>query len=104
LVKKPLQQGIGTDDQSHVQCSEPFYKSTVLDEIAADPKADFEEKKRMMEMLKRFEDAQAEGEEFIAELDEEDEEEDELQKALDGLDIGEPRPHVAKVTNGRKHR
>jgi hypothetical protein len=44
---------------TYIQSVERFLQ---LDEIAADPKADFEEKKRMMEMLKRFEDAQAEGE------------------------------------------
>ncbi|OCF79062.1 hypothetical protein I204_01006 [Kwoniella mangroviensis CBS 8886] len=81
-------------DESHSQCSEPFYKSTVLSSIAADPKAGLEEKKSMVEMLKRFEESQAEGgegsEEFLKELEElerEEEEYDELLEKLDGVDL-----------------
>ncbi len=46
-------------------------------------------------MLKRFEDAQAEGEGFISDLDRDDQDEgaesdedDELERALAGMDIG----------------
>lgn len=76
--------------QSHVQCSEPFYKSTVMESIAGDPKAGLDEKKQMLEMLKRFEEAQADGEDLTSELNEELEE-DELEKALAGIDLGELR-------------
>ncbi|GFZ47135.1 hypothetical protein JCM24511_04878 [Saitozyma sp. JCM 24511] len=77
-------------DEKHSQCSEPFYRTTVMESIASDPKADQEEKRRMMEMLRRFEDAAAEGDEALAELEEEEEEEDEddeLAAALEGLDL-----------------
>ena len=73
-----------------MQCSEPFYKSTVLDQIAADPKADFDEKKRMLDMLRRFEDSQAEGEDSLRALEEDDESEDELERALAGVNLGTP--------------
>lgn len=47
----------------------------------------------MMEMLRRFEDAAAEGDEPLAELEdeegEEEDEDDELAAALDGVDLGE---------------
>ncbi|WWD06906.1 hypothetical protein V865_005003 [Kwoniella europaea PYCC6329] len=81
-------------DESHSQCSEPFYKSTVLSTIASDPKAGLEEKKSMVEMLRRFEESQAEGgegsEDFLKELEElekEEEEYDELLQKLDGVDL-----------------
>ncbi|KAK8844066.1 hypothetical protein IAR55_006860 [Kwoniella newhampshirensis] len=72
-------------DESHAQCSEPFYKATVLDSIASDPKAGFDEKKGMMEMLRRFEQAQAEGGDALAELEEDDEDEEEKEDPDDEL-------------------
>jgi hypothetical protein len=57
-----------------------------MDSIAADPKAGMDEKKQMLEMLRRFEEAQADGEDLSAELDDEDK--DELEKALAGIDLG----------------
>lgn len=76
--------------QKHNQCSEPFYRTTVLDQIATDPKAGLEEKKNMMEMLRRFEESQAEGQDGIEQLDEEDEDEDEdeLREKLEGVNLG----------------
>lgn len=51
-----------------------------------------EEKKRMMEMLRRFEQAAAEGDDLAEELDEDEdeEEEEELRKQLEGIDLGQP--------------
>ncbi|WVF65400.1 hypothetical protein IAT40_000127 [Kwoniella sp. CBS 6097] len=46
-------------DESHAQCSEPFYKSTVMSSIASDPSAGLSDKKDMLDMLRRFEEAQA---------------------------------------------
>ena len=61
----------------------------MLDQIATDPKAGVEEKRNMMEMLRRFEQSQVEGDDAFAQLeDEEVEEEDELRARLDGLDLG----------------
>ena len=58
-----------------------------MESIAVDPKAGLDEKKQMLEMLKRFEEAQADGEDLTSELNEELEE-DELEKALAGIDLG----------------
>jgi hypothetical protein len=76
-----------------------------MEEIATDPQADFEEKRRMLEMLKKFEDAQLEGEDALKQLQEEEHEEnegdegDELERALQGVDIGEfVRPQIVRWT------
>ena len=63
-----------------------------MESISTDPKAGLEEKRKMMEMLRRFEDAQIEGEGAWG-LDD-DEEEDALVAALDGVDLGE---HILRV-------
>ena len=89
---------IRADGQRHRQCSEPFYRTTVLDQIASDPKAGIDEKKKMMEMLRRFEHAQAEGDEAFADLDgSEEEEEIELLEKLDGVDLGRCRSVLRMV-------
>ena len=72
--------------QTHAQCSEPFYKSAVADEIASDKGVDTEEKSKMMDLLRRFEEGHAEGPN-IDDLDEGDE--DELAAAMNGIDLGE---------------
>lgn len=60
-----------------------------MDQIAVDPKSGMDEKKKMMEMLRRFEDAQAGDEGALAELDgAENESEDELERALADIDLG----------------
>lgn len=46
----------------------------------------------MMEMLRRFEEAQLEGEDVDDLLKDEDDEEDELEKALNGVDLGKLLP------------
>ncbi|WWC63867.1 uncharacterized protein I303_106472 [Kwoniella dejecticola CBS 10117] len=80
-------------DESHAQCSEPFYRSTILSSIATDPKVGMDEKKNMMDMLRRFEDAQADGEDpeeilkQLQELEKEEEEHDELLEKLQGIDL-----------------
>ncbi|WWC72945.1 uncharacterized protein I206_106909 [Kwoniella pini CBS 10737] len=82
-------------DEAHTQCSEPFYKSTVLSSIATDPKVGMDEKKNMIDLLKRFEEAQAEGEnseDFLKQLEElekEEEDQDELLEKLQGIDLDE---------------
>lgn len=61
-----------------------------MESISADRDAGIEEKKQMLEMLKRFEETAAEGEDLTGlggELEEE--EEDELERALAGIDLGE---------------
>jgi hypothetical protein len=77
--------------QTHAQCSEGFYKETVRESIESDPKASLEERKAMVEMLKRFEEGQVDGQSRIEGLDDDEDEdaEDELLRALEGVDIGE---------------
>jgi hypothetical protein len=64
-----------------------------MDQIAADPKAGLDEKKGMIEMLRRFE-QQAGGEggqlrdPSDLDPDEEEEEEDELERRLRDIDLG----------------
>lgn len=56
-----------------------------MDQIALDPEAEAAEKRKMMDMLRRFEEAHADGEDLTAL---EDEEEDGLAEALEGVDLG----------------
>ena len=61
-----------------------------MDQIASDPQAGMDDKKAMLEMLRRFEyQAGADGENRSLGLDdEEEEEEDELERRLRDVDIG----------------
>ncbi len=43
----------------------------------------------MLDMLRRFEEGAAEGEDVMAALEAEEEDEDDLAAALDGIDLGE---------------
>lgn len=83
------------DGKKHAQCSEPFYRATVADAIAADPDAEMAEKRKMLDMLRRFESAAAEGEDSLRALEAEwdgaddgDDDEAALAAALDGVDLG----------------
>jgi hypothetical protein len=60
-----------------------------MDQIASDPQAGMDDKKAMMEMLRRFEGQAGEGgpEESLG-LDNEDDEEDELERRLRDIDLG----------------
>jgi hypothetical protein len=61
-----------------------------MDQIATDPQAGLDEKKSMIEMLRRFE-QQAGGEDGGPDdfdQDEEEEEEDELERRLRDVDLG----------------
>ncbi|GHJ85112.1 hypothetical protein NliqN6_1514 [Naganishia liquefaciens] len=48
-------------DEKHVQCSEPFYSSAIREAIQLDSASSAEEKRKMMEMLARFERRESEG-------------------------------------------
>ncbi|GAA5895575.1 zinc finger HIT domain-containing protein [Sporobolomyces salmoneus] len=70
----------------HEDCSEKFDRQTLLDEIKTAEGKTNEEKKAMMDMLKRFEEENAELEE--GEEDEgNDLEREELEKRLEGIDL-----------------
>ncbi|KAL1684126.1 hypothetical protein EV122DRAFT_285873 [Schizophyllum commune] len=75
---------------AHNQCSEGFYKKQVESDIHGQPSASAEERRRMMEVLKRFEEEAASGG-LDDGLDEEDgsegEEGAELAERLQGVDL-----------------
>ncbi|WVO15329.1 hypothetical protein L204_102985 [Cryptococcus depauperatus] len=73
-------------NELHAQCSEPFYKATVLDSISGDPKVGLDKKRQMMEMLRRFEEAEAESDDVLDEIGSEHED-DELLEKLQGIDL-----------------
>jgi hypothetical protein len=60
-----------------------------MDQIASDPQAGMDDKKAMMEMLRRFEGQAGEGgpEESLG-LEDDDDEEDELERRLRDIDLG----------------
>ncbi|KAI4527365.1 hypothetical protein K525DRAFT_186978, partial [Schizophyllum commune Loenen D] len=77
---------------SHNQCSEGFYKKQVESDIHGQASASAEERRRMMEVLKRFEEEAASGglDEGLDEDEDEDEdgeEGDELAARLEGVDL-----------------
>ncbi|KAL1411161.1 hypothetical protein Q8F55_002111 [Vanrija albida] len=73
---------------AHAQCSEPFYKATVREQIAADAGAGDAEKRATLAMLRRFEEAAADGEDVLGALQaEEGDDDDALAAALDGVDL-----------------
>ncbi|CAO3567896.1 unnamed protein product [Mortierella alpina] len=58
-------------DQSHVQCTESFYKSAVMSELQSSPAATSQDRKKMLGILDRFE-KQAVEEERLLELSDEE--------------------------------
>ncbi|KAG8980950.1 hypothetical protein FRB90_007394, partial [Tulasnella sp. 427] len=75
--------------EAHSQCTEPFYKREVEDQIRTAPATSIAEKKRMMEMLQRFEEDSRDDD--LAGSDEENDlsdDEDDLAKKLEGVDLG----------------
>ena len=73
--------------QKHDQCSEGFYRDQVQTDIKTTPSATAEERLKIMALLKRFEESNAEE----ADLDDEDEEEDAMIQRLKGVDLGTTR-------------
>ncbi|KAL1667050.1 hypothetical protein GGF50DRAFT_125123 [Schizophyllum commune] len=76
--------------ESHNQCSEGFYKKQVESDIHGQASASAEERRRMMEVLKRFEEEAASGgldEGLDEDEDEDGEEGDELAARLEGVDL-----------------
>lgn len=61
-----------------------------MDQIATDPKVGMNDKKDMIEMLRRFEKQGEENDPFElgSDANEEEEEEDELETKLRGIDLG----------------
>ncbi|KAL1702021.1 hypothetical protein EV121DRAFT_210929 [Schizophyllum commune] len=78
-------------NESHNQCSEGFYKKQVESDIHGQPSASVEERRRMMEVLRRFEEEAASGglDEGLGSDEDEDGSEagDELAARLEGVDL-----------------
>ena len=70
--------------KSHSQCSESFYKKELESQIKTEPTKSADERRKMMELLKRFEEESAQD----APAFEEDHGEDDLEARLEALDIG----------------
>ena len=71
--------------KAHNQCSETFYKKEIETEIHAGPSKNAQERQRMMDMLKKFE------EESVADqtlLEDEDEDSSDLVRRFGAVDLG----------------
>ncbi|CAE6524878.1 unnamed protein product [Rhizoctonia solani] len=65
--------------EPHSTCTETFYKSALTEEIQSQPTRSMEEKRQMLEVLKRFEEESLE--------EGEDDDEDDLALRLEGIDL-----------------
>lgn len=75
--------------QKHGDCSESFYKKELEQEVKVTPSASVEEKRRMMDLLRRFEEDALDESPLLADSDNEDEADgDELHKRLANIDLG----------------
>lgn len=78
----------------HSGCSEKFDRTSLLEEINSSKDKTGEEKKGMLELLKKFEEEAANNENGLEEEDEEEDEEGDeerrlLEEKLEGIDLGE---------------
>ncbi|KAJ4483711.1 hypothetical protein J3R30DRAFT_3450995, partial [Lentinula aciculospora] len=65
---------------AHTNCSEGFYKKQIEEDVRSQPSKSAEERLRMIEILKRFE------EDDIGQIDSEDEEEEDFERRFAGID------------------
>lgn len=72
----------------HAGCSEKFDRNSLLEEIKSSPDKTGEEKRAMMNMLKKFEEQAQEAEEGDSD-EQDDEERILLEERLSGIDLGE---------------
>ncbi len=75
---------------SHAGCSESFDKRSLMDDIQGDKGKSEEEKHKMMELLRKFEEESLLQDE---EGEEGDQEATELEDKLRGVDLGKPAAH-----------
>lgn len=71
--------------KAHTQCSETFYKKEIEAEVHAEPSKNAQERQRMMDLLKKFE------EESVADqtlLEEEEEDPSDLVRRFGAVDLG----------------
>ncbi|GAO49916.1 hypothetical protein SAICODRAFT_32102 [Saitoella complicata NRRL Y-17804] len=85
--------------ERHAECSEDFYKTSLIEEIK-NKKVDDEQKRSMLDVLKRFEEDQGVADEELQEIlreegdgegleDEEESDNTDLKLRLEGLDLDE---------------
>jgi hypothetical protein len=81
------------NEKAHIDCSESFYKDCIVQDIQSQPFVEQEDKKKMMDILARFE---AEVQEGLIEAEDEELSQlgvrkgvPELLERLGGLDLGE---------------
>jgi hypothetical protein len=75
--------------QAHAQCSETFYKKEVEADIRAEPSKTAQERQRMLELLKRFEEDSA-AQPSPEDEDDGDEDGDDLAHRLQSVNLGGP--------------
>lgn len=73
--------------QLHSQCSEGFYKTQLESDINSSQSNSIEERLQMMNLLKRFEEENAEFDP-LRDDDEDESDEDDLQHRLAGMNLG----------------
>lgn len=84
--------------QAHAECAEGFYRKEIETDVRTEPSKTAEERRRTLELLKRFEEDALDDP--LAELDAEDGDEGaDLAGRLGGLDIGRclPRDFVSLI-------
>ena len=75
--------------QKHGDCSESFYRKEVEIDVTTAPSASTEEKRRMMELLKRFEEDSLDDSPLLDDSDNEDDDGvDGLQRRMQNVDLG----------------
>lgn len=86
--------------QPHSDCSESFYKKELEADIRTNSTKNAEERRAMMEMLKRFEEEAVEDEEALLKADrDDDDEEEDLADKLGQVDLGEHLYSTVKSLN-----
>ena len=75
------------DFQKHGECSESFYRKEIEQDVKSAPAASVEERRRMMDLLKRFEEDALEDSPLLGDEDD-DEDGNDLHERLQNIDLG----------------
>ncbi|KAI0630666.1 hypothetical protein C8Q77DRAFT_219757 [Trametes polyzona] len=74
--------------EKHGDCSESFYRKEVELDVKSEPSANVEEKRRMLELLKRFEEDALDDSPLLGDSDNDDEDDaDDLEHRLQNIDL-----------------
>ena len=77
--------------QAHANCSETFYRKELESDIRGDKSKSAEQRRKTLEMLKQFEEDSMNDDVLGLDEDDEDEDGNDLESRLGGLDIGAVR-------------